>query len=44
MNICVLGSLNVDLMISTDRLPVKGETVHGNDGDYLLGEKEQIKQ
>ncbi|MCT7689057.1 MAG: PfkB family carbohydrate kinase, partial [Lactobacillus crispatus] len=39
MNICVLGSLNVDLMISTDRLPVKGETVHGNDGDYLLGGK-----
>lgn len=38
-NICVLGSLNMDFIITTDCLPTKGQTIHGKDCDYLLGGK-----
>lgn len=37
--ICVLGSLNIDLVITTEKLPTIGETIHGIDADYLLGGK-----
>ncbi len=38
-NICILGSLNIDLVITTEKLPTIGETIHGIDADYLLGGK-----
>lgn len=38
MRIWVLGSLNVDLVVTTDRMPDPGETVRGTDfGTYLGG-------
>lgn len=37
--IAVVGSLNMDLLITTDRLPSKGETVSGTNLQYLPGGK-----
>ncbi|HEY0828344.1 MAG TPA: ribokinase [Bacilli bacterium] len=37
--IVVVGSLNMDLVVSTDRMPRVGETILGNDIHYLAGGK-----
>lgn len=37
--VCVIGSLNVDYMISVDRLPQDGETIIGNKVELLPGGK-----
>ncbi|MGN7410706.1 ribokinase [Sporosarcina sp. SAFN-010] len=37
--IVVVGSLNMDIIISTDRLPEIGETILGNEVNYLPGGK-----
>ncbi|VDG99063.1 Ribokinase [Lysinibacillus sphaericus] len=37
--IVVVGSLNMDIIISTDRLPKIGETILGNEVNYLPGGK-----
>ena len=37
--IVVVGSLNMDIIISTDRLPKIGETILGNEVNYLAGGK-----
>lgn len=37
--IVILGSLNIDLVITTDRLPKIGETIHGDHIDYMIGGK-----
>lgn len=38
-NICVLGSINVDLVINVDRIPKIGETVFGNSFQKFPGGK-----
>ncbi|SDM70219.1 ribokinase [Sediminibacillus halophilus] len=37
--IAVIGSLNMDIVISVERMPQKGETIHGNTVQYLPGGK-----
>jgi len=37
--IVVLGSLNVDMVLTTERLPLIGETIHGEHIDYMMGGK-----
>lgn len=37
--VVVLGSINVDLIVSAERLPVAGETVAGKDIEFQLGGK-----
>ncbi|WP_153464498.1 MULTISPECIES: ribokinase [Sediminibacillus] len=37
--ITVIGSLNMDIIVSVDRMPQKGETIHGNKVQYLPGGK-----
>lgn len=37
--IVVLGSLNMDMVLTTERLPLIGETIHGNHIHYMLGGK-----
>ena len=38
-NILVIGSLNADLMVQVDELPVPGETVSSNSFEVLPGGK-----
>ncbi|MBR4879485.1 MAG: ribokinase [Clostridia bacterium] len=38
-NILVIGSLNMDLVINTDRIPVPGETLHGSGFSHFPGGK-----
>ena len=38
-NILVIGSLNMDLVINTDRMPQAGETIHGNGFAHFPGGK-----
>ncbi|MBW7457689.1 ribokinase, partial [Paenibacillus sepulcri] len=38
-SIVVVGSLNMDLVISLDRLPVIGETLPGKEIHYISGGK-----
>lgn len=37
--IVVLGSLNVDMVLTTERLPLIGETIHGEHIHYMVGGK-----
>ena len=37
--IVVLGSLNMDMVLTTERLPVIGETIHGDHIHYMMGGK-----
>jgi len=37
--IVVLGSLNIDMVMTAQRLPVIGETVHGDHIQYMMGGK-----
>ncbi|WP_110943257.1 ribokinase [Virgibacillus senegalensis] len=37
--IAVIGSLNMDIIVSVDRMPKKGETIHGKTVQYLPGGK-----
>lgn len=37
--VVVLGSLNIDLVMSTERIPVIGETIKGSEIDYMFGGK-----
>ncbi|QKY71691.1 ribokinase [Lentibacillus sp. CBA3610] len=30
-NVCIIGSINMDLMVTTDKMPLQGETVQGHD-------------
>jgi ribokinase len=39
MNIVVLGSINIDMVLTTQRLPIIGETIHGEHIDYMMGGK-----
>ena len=43
-NVLVIGSINVDYVIHTDRLPKLGETLTGSNFAMNFGEREQIKQ
>ncbi|QIL46811.1 ribokinase [Vagococcus coleopterorum] len=38
-DVTVLGSINIDTLMSVDRAPRIGETLVGNDVDYMLGGK-----
>ena len=38
-NILVIGSLNMDLVINTDRIPEPGETIHGSGFSHFPGGK-----
>ena len=38
-NILVIGSLNMDLVINTDRIPAPGETLHGSGFSHFPGGK-----
>jgi ribokinase len=38
-NVLVVGSLNMDLVITVDKLPMVGETILGNDISYIPGGK-----
>lgn len=37
--IVVLGSLNMDMVLTTERLPLIGETIHGEHIHYMMGGK-----
>ncbi len=37
--VLVVGSINMDLVVTLDRMPAKGETVLGNAVDYIAGGK-----
>lgn len=37
--IVVLGSLNIDMVLTTERLPLIGETIHGEHIHYMMGGK-----
>jgi ribokinase len=37
--VVVLGSLNIDMVVTADRMPLIGETIHGNHIHYMLGGK-----
>lgn len=39
MKIAVIGSINVDMVISAERIPLKGETVYGKNISYNPGGK-----
>jgi ribokinase len=39
MKLGVIGSINMDMTITTDRIPGKGETIKGNDISYIPGGK-----
>jgi ribokinase len=39
MKLVVIGSINMDMTITTDRIPGKGETIKGNDISYIPGGK-----
>lgn len=37
--IVVLGSLNIDIVVTTERMPILGETIHGDQIHYMMGGK-----
>lgn len=39
MKIAVVGSLNMDMMLTAEKIPLKGETIRGNDIVYNAGGK-----
>ena len=39
MRLAVIGSINMDQVVTTERIPQKGETLHGNDLNYIPGGK-----
>lgn len=39
MNIVVIGSMNMDYVLTTDNLPKKGETIHAIDFKTSIGGK-----
>ena len=39
MKLAVIGSINMDQVVTTDRIPLKGETLHGNSINYVPGGK-----
>lgn len=39
MKIAVVGSMNMDMIVRADRIPLKGETIQGEDVDYQPGGK-----
>lgn len=39
IKVVVLGSLNVDMVVATERLPHIGETIHGEHIHYMMGGK-----
>ena len=40
----VIGSINMDMAVTAERIPKRGETLRGEICSTFLGEKEQIKQ
>ena len=34
MKIAVVGSMNMDMIVHADRIPLKGETIKGNGLEY----------
>lgn len=39
MKIAVVGSINMDQVVQADKIPLKGETIHGNSLSYVPGGK-----
>lgn len=39
MKLGVVGSINMDMIVTTERIPSKGETIKGNDISYIPGGK-----
>lgn len=39
MKLGVVGSINMDMIVTTERIPAKGETIKGNDISYIPGGK-----
>ena len=39
MKIAVVGSMNMDMIVHADRIPLKGETIQGEDVEYQPGGK-----
>lgn len=39
MKISVVGSINMDQTVTADRIPLKGETLHGDSLSYIPGEE-----
>lgn len=39
MKISVVGSINIDMVVTADRIPLKGETLHGESLDFHAGGK-----
>lgn len=44
MRLAVVGSINIDMTVTAERIPLKGETLMGDNISYIPGEKVQIKQ
>ena len=39
MKIAIVGSMNMDMILHADRIPLKGETIHGKSIEYQPGGK-----
>lgn len=39
MKVAIVGSINMDITVTADRIPAKGETLHGRDLRYVPGGK-----
>lgn len=39
MKLAVVGSINMDMTVTTERIPMKGETLHGDSLSFIPGGK-----
>lgn len=44
MRLAVVGSINTDMTVTAERIPLKGETLMGSSLSYIPGEKGRIRQ
>ena len=44
MRLAVVGSINIDMTVTAERIPLKGETLMGDISAIYQEEKVQIKQ
>ena len=42
MRLAVVGSINTDMTVTAERIPLKGETLMGSSLSYIRGEKGRI--
>ena len=44
MKLAVVGSINTDMTVTAERIPLKGETLMGDSLSYIPGGKVRIRQ